>query len=200
VIKDYVRTIMLPGTTGIETLDELISPLMEMGTSDLISEGIGSEKIEIQPSIDARYVGQSYELNIPYNRDFLAQFHSAHQTAYGYAYPDKHIEIVNLRVRAIGKVTEISLPQFSQEFSPDIKTLLGHHQICLSEAASSLPVYDYDALTPGMHLAGPALIVSSDTTILINSFDEVNVDNYLNLLIDVCRTTTSHQNNFDLNG
>jgi N-methylhydantoinase A len=200
VIKDYVRTVMLPGTTGIETLDELISPLMEMGTSDLISEGIGSEKIEIQPSIDARYVGQSYELNIPYNRDFLAQFHSAHQTAYGYAYPDKHIEIVNLRVRAIGKVTEISLPQFSQEFSPDIKTLLGHHQICLSEAASSLPVYDYNALTPGMHLAGPALIVSSDTTILINSFDEVNVDNYLNLLIDVCRTTTSHQNNFDLNG
>jgi N-methylhydantoinase A len=200
VIKDYVKTVMLTGKTGKETLDDLFSPLIQMGISDLISEGTISENIEIQPSLDARYMGQSYELNIPYCEDYLTQFRSAHQTAYGYSYPDKSVEIVNLRVRAIGKVSEIRLPRFSQEILRNTPALIGHQQIYLSEFASLLPVYDYDAVTPGMHLVGPALIVASDTTILINTFDEVNVDNYLNLLIDVYRKTTPPQNISNLYG
>ncbi len=199
IIRDYVKTIMLPGTTEKELFNDLFSPMVKMSLSDLISEGISSDRIEIHPSLDLRYAGQSYELNIPYSDNFITEFHSAHHTAYGYSYADRSIEIVNLRVRAIGKVTPIRLPQFSKDSIKDTPALIGRRQVYLSDTASSLPVYDYDALLPGMNLTGPALIVSSDTTIIINARDALNVDNYLNLLIDVSPKTTLSQNVSGLN-
>jgi N-methylhydantoinase A len=156
-----------------------------MGLLDLEAEGIIPQNIEIHPSIDLRYTGQSYELNIPYTDNFIADFHSAHSVAYGYSYPERSVEIVNLRVRSIGKIIPIKLPQVNTNSLHDKPALLGLRQVYLRETASSLPVYDYDALVPGMRLTGPAIIVSSDTTIFINTNDVVNVDIYQNLLIDV---------------
>jgi N-methylhydantoinase A len=190
VIKDYVKTVMLPGTSENELFDELFSTLAQKGTTDLMSEGIPSDRIEIQLSLDLRYTGQSYELNIPYSHHFVADFQTAHDLAYGYYYTDRSVEIVNLRVKAAGKVAPIRLPQVISDKYSDKPALIGYRHVYLSETSSSVPVYDYDALTPGMQLPGPALIVSSDTTILINSGDAVNVDSYLNLLIDVSMITT----------
>ncbi len=64
-------------------------------------------------ALDVRYVGQAYELNIPYTINFLTDFQKSHAMTYGYSYTDKPVEIVNLRVRAIGKVTPIRLPQIT---------------------------------------------------------------------------------------
>jgi N-methylhydantoinase A len=200
VIKDYVKTVMLPGITVKELIDNLFTPLADTGRSDLLSEGIASEKIELLPSVDLRYTGQSYELNIPYQDSFIADFHSAHHSAYGYSYPDRSIEIVNLRVRAIGKVVPIRLPRVSMNYPVNKPVLLAHRQVHLAEIASLLPVYDYDALLPGTQLPGPALIISSDTTILIGQNDILNVDSYLNLLIDVSPDVVTSRNNADIQG
>lgn len=198
VIKDYVKTVMLPGTAAKGLIDNTFSPLTDLGVTDLLSEGISSDRIVIQPSLDLRYTGQSYELNIPYSENFIADFHTAHEFAYGYSYLEKSIEIVNLRVRATGKVTPIRLPQISKKSIGDKPALIEQHMVHLSESASSLPVYNYDDLVPGMQLTGPALIISSDTTILINMNDTVSVDNFINLLIDVCPKTTNSINISDL--
>jgi N-methylhydantoinase A len=198
VIKDYVKTVMLPGITVKELIDNLFTPLTDTAISDLLSEGISVEKIELRPSMDLRYTGQSYELNIPYQESFIADFHSAHHLTYGYSYPDRSIEIVNLRVRAIGKVVPIRLPQVSINYSINKPALLAHRQVFLSEIASLLPVYDYDALRPGTQLTGPALIISSDTTILIDQYDALNVDSYLNLLIDISLDVVTSRNNADI--
>ncbi len=185
IIKDYVKTIMLPGTSTLEAIGDLFSPMVRMGISDLRAEGISLSDIEIQPSVDLRYTGQSYELNIPYTDSFIPNFHSAHHLAYGYSYQDKSVEIVNLRVRAIGKVPKIKIPHVNSPLSTDKPTPIGRRQVFLFRTATSLPIYDYDSLIPGMILNGPVLIVSPDTTILISGNDVVNVDHYLNLLIDV---------------
>lgn len=185
VIKDYVKTVMLPGTVTKRSLDEIFSPLAGLGVTDLLAEGISSDEMEIQLSLDLRYTGQSYELNIPFSEHFVTDFHSAHDFAYGYSYLEKSIEIVNLRVRAIGKVIPIRLPHADTSSSPNMPAQIGRREVYLSEVASDVPIYNYDALIPNMKLTGPALIVSSDTTILINKNDVVHVDAYLNLIIDV---------------
>ncbi len=185
VIKDYVKTIMLPGTAAYEAIGELLSSLISMGVSDLIAEGISISNIEIQPSLDIRYSGQSYELNVPFTDNFISNFHSAHNLAYGYSYLDKSIDIVNLRVRAVGKVPKLKLPRINTPRSTDNPAPIGSRKVYLSETATSLSIYNYDSLVPDMELTGPILIVSPDTTILIGKKDTVNVDNYLNLLIDV---------------
>jgi N-methylhydantoinase A len=185
VIKDYVKTIMLPGTVPQEMIRSLFSPIVTQGITEIQNEGIQKDQIEILCSLDIRYVGQSYELNVLYTEDFISDFYKAHNINYGYSYMDKAIEIVNLRVRAIGKVTPISLSPICPGQKSNDPAPMEYRQVEMSEGSSILAVFDYDQLAPGTKFVGPALIVSSDTTILINRNDVVNVDNYQNLLIDV---------------
>jgi len=185
VIKDYVKTIMLPGIIHQETIQNLFSPMVAQGNIEIQNEGIQKDQIEILCSLDVRYTGQSYELNVPYSEDFISDFYKAHSFMYGYAYMDKAIEIVNLRVRAIGKVIPISLPPISTNQIYNDPAPIEYRQVEMSEGSSFLAVFAFERLAPGIKFVGPALIVSSDTTILINKNDVVNVDNYQNLLIDV---------------
>jgi len=185
VIKDYVKTIMLPGIIPQETIQNLFSPMVAQGNIEIQNEGIQKDQIEILCSLDVRYTGQSYELNVPYSEDFISDFYKAHSFIYGYAYMDKAIEIVNLRVRAIGKVIPISLPPISTNQIYNDPAPIEYRQVEMSEGSSFLAIFAFERLAPGTKFVGPALIVSSDTTILINKNDVVNVDNYQNLLIDV---------------
>lgn len=185
VIKDYVKTIMLPGIIPQETIQNLFSPMVAQGNIEIQNEGIQKDQIEILCSLDVRYTGQSYELNVLYSEDFISDFYKAHSFMYGYAYMDKAIEIVNLRVRAIGKVIPICLPPISTNQIYNDPAPIDYRQVEMSEGSSFLAVFAFERLAPGTKFVGPALIVSSDTTILINKNDVVNVDNYQNLLIDV---------------
>lgn len=185
VVKDYVKTVMLSGNVSYKLLDEAITPLIEQGKREVMKEGIEPEHIEVICSLDARYTGQSYELNVLFSDNFKKDFHDIHNFTYGYAYTDKAIEIVNLRVRAIGKVAPINLPQIRVSQKPHKPAPIEHKLVELSEGATTLPVYAYENLSPGARLVGPLLIVSADTTILISKDDVINVDKYQNLLIDV---------------
>jgi N-methylhydantoinase A/oxoprolinase/acetone carboxylase beta subunit len=55
----------------------------------------------------------------------------------------------------------------------------------MKAGTESIPMYNYEELLPGMRFMGPALIVSADTTILLNNMDCISVDNYQNILIDI---------------
>ncbi len=185
VVKDYVKTVMLPGSVERAILDRTFEPLILQGKNELKREGIYPAEIKIQASLDLRYRGQSYELSVPYSSSYLSAFHDIHQFTYGYAYIDKEVEIVNLRIRAIGKTTPISLPKVEPGNLSGPSTPLSYRDISLPQGRTPVPVYEYSALLPGTIMPGPALIVSSDTTILIGDKDVVNVDGYQNLLIDI---------------
>jgi N-methylhydantoinase A len=185
IIKDYVHTVMLPGNTSVEKLQASFAQMSQKGIFDIRNEGIAEDAIKIHCSLDARYIGQSYELNIPYTTSFHHDFQTAHLRLYGYSYPDKAIEIVNLRLKAVGAIPQIRLPEIptgNQNFS---LAPIKYQQVELNGSTSSIPLYDFEHLLPGMQLTGPALVVSPDTTILIDQGDKVNIDKYQNLLIDI---------------
>ena len=89
VIKDYSQTVMLPGDIRRSKIDKLFSPLVEQGLHDITTQGILANEIELQLNLDVRYVGQSYELIIPYTGEYINLFHEAHKTSYGYADPGR---------------------------------------------------------------------------------------------------------------
>ena len=184
VMKDYVQTVMLSGTAKYKTIENLYIPLINRGMVDVKKEGFIDGQIEIQRSLDIRYAGQSYELNIPLSQDFIADFYKAHQQTYGYHYTDKVIEIVNLRLRAIGNITPVNLPIFNHAGNK-IPSPIYQKQVEFTEGSIVLPIYLYDNLSPGAKLVGPAIIVSPDTTVLINMDDHVIVDQYQNLVIEI---------------
>ncbi len=187
VIKDYVRTVMLPGSIDEDTINGLFSPLIAKGEKEIMDEGIPGDKVEVQTSLDVRFSGQSYELNVPFSERFLQDFHASHQSMHGYTYEDKAVEIVNLRVRVIGKIEPIRLPLAAPSHRESLVLPTSLSTFEHSDGATDRPILDYDQLTPGTRFTGPALIVSPDTTILIDGGDRVFVDAYQNLLIDIAR-------------
>src|SRR5262249_3559284 len=56
---------------------------------------------KLERSADLRYLGQSYELNVPWQpKDFASPFHKQHEKVYGYSDPGRQVEIVTVRVKA----------------------------------------------------------------------------------------------------
>jgi N-methylhydantoinase A len=132
-----------------------------------------------------RYKGQSYELNIPFTTTFLDTFHQQHQSTYGYSKPNAQIEIVNLRVRAIGKSTPPPIITQPLGDSNPEKAYLETRQVFYNEETIPTPYYRAESLRPGNRLLGPAVVVRDDTTILLSPTDQAWVDGQENITIEV---------------
>jgi N-methylhydantoinase A len=136
-----------------------------------------------------RYQGQSYELMIPLTANFIDDFHAAHVYAYGYNESSVRLEIVNVRVRAVGRLPRPALTPTALGPASPTAVLLDHRPIVLAGDVVEVPFYDGQALQPGHNLPGPAVIIHPDTTIFIGPRDEMAMDEYKNLIIEVKRDT-----------
>ena len=184
VIKDYVQTIMRPGNTPFSELERLIAPLVEQGRDDVVAEGVPVDNITIEPLLDMRYRGQSYELTIPFSPDFGEAFHAVHAQTYGHSEPGVPVEIVNVRLRAIGTLAQPVLPKV--ELSPSESPVpFEKRPVVLAAGVSDVPFYLGKDLQPGQQLNGPAVITQPDTTVFIGPDEGLNVDTYRNLIIEV---------------
>ncbi len=107
-----IRTVIVPEYAGaLSALGMLMADAVRdyaagvLGRRDVEKVFAGLEKQarggEIERTADLRYRGQSYELNVPWNNgDPTTLFHREHEKIYGYANPDRDVEIVTIRVRA----------------------------------------------------------------------------------------------------
>jgi N-methylhydantoinase A len=183
--KDYSRTVMLPGETNLANLTELLDALVTEGKRDLQAEGFEAESIAIQTTADLRYVGQSFELNVLFSDNLLADFHRIHHAAYGYSNLDSPVQIVNLRVKAISLIARPDFPTYPTAANPISEALLGHFNVLFESGNRSTPFYDADKLGSGHSIAGPAIVVRPDTTILIGETDLAQIDKHHNLVIEI---------------
>lgn len=150
------------------------------GAALLSSEGIAPEQQKISLSLDIRYVGQEFYLNVPVTMDELARedrqgirrhFDALHERHYGQHAEQRPVEIVNVRASAIGERARL-------DFRPPAgsATSAGARQrdVYLSDARTPTrcAIYDRAALEPGRRIAGPAIIEESASTVLLQEGDE----------------------------
>ena len=185
VVKDYVRTVMLIGEHTYEALSQAMAPLVDQGIREVRSEGVSAENIFIEEMLDMRYKGQSFELMVPFCEDFVESFHKLHQRTYGYARPEIPIEIVNIRVRAVGKVKPPPLTSFPRTDSCSEHALVGRNKVIFDQESIETPFFQGEKLQPGNQITGPAVILRSDTTILLGKSDLATCDPYLNIQIEI---------------
>src|SRR6202166_2901900 len=111
VAKELSQTVLLPADElrkKSQQLPTLVKRLEQHAQRVLVAEGFARDKMRFQHSLDMRYLGQAYELNIPVcslisiGRDVILAFHRAHEMRYGYHHENKKVEIVNVRCRATG--------------------------------------------------------------------------------------------------
>ena len=187
VIKDYTRTVMFPGSTPIADLSAQLEALAVRGRREILVEGVPAGCIRIERFLDMRYQGQSYELIVPFSETVYADFHRLHKRQYGYASNNTPVEVVNLRVRAVGQRSPPPLSQRPVQGSNPIEAYLESRRVVFAEKSMETPLYRAEALEPGNRIQGPAVVVRSDTTILIGPVDRAEVDEFDNLRIEVGR-------------
>jgi len=163
-----------------EQLTTLLKAMSEGAEADLEHEGIDEAQRVFTPSLDLRYQGQAYELNMPYDTelDIADFFHATHKSKYGHALYGRSIEVVNLRLRAMGIV---SRPEIVPEALQDTPALpIGQKTTVTGEVLS---LYNREALLPGMQFDGGVLVFQLDSTIYIPAGWRAAVDAYRNLIL-----------------
>jgi N-methylhydantoinase A len=185
VVKDYVQTVMMPGDTVYDELDRRLRPMAERARRQVAAEGVPTERITLHQELDMRYQGQSYELTVPLTPHFAHAFHRAHHQAYGHSEPSAPVEVVNLRLRAVGAVTPPPLPQAELAPSDPSGAIEGHRPVVTGSGRTEAPFYLGEQLHPGNVVTGPATIAQPDTTVFLGPCDEATVDGGYNLVIVV---------------
>lgn len=180
-VRDYSRTVMLPASDA-ETLAAQLQELETRATEELQRQGLFGEA---EHSIDLRYVGQGYELNVPYGTSHLEEFHSLHRKRYGYASAETPVEVVNVRVRVTVRTTPVDLPKSELIAGDGSQAVLRTRPIYFDGAWRESKVYQREQLRSGDRFAGPALIAEYSSTTVVPPGCIAEVDAFGNLVIEV---------------
>ena len=144
-----------------EKIEHRLSLLYQQGVDALKEEGVLEKDIVAEYSLDCRYLGQSYFLNIKWQDINLVanEFQKLHEKRYGHRL-DLDVELVNLRLSLKRKPEGIKLPHVGKN-----KTSKGEVQeIKLYGIDKAIKVFNRDDLFCGEELTGPALITETVST------------------------------------
>ncbi len=185
VVKDYSKSILFKVEQECyRKISGFFKPLNSLGMKEVISEGIRKNSVKIENSLDVRYVGQSHELIIPFRKTFIEDFHKLHSRAYGYSNPDYEIEIVNIRVRVIGKTRKPPLCN-GKVVAYDNKQVIAKRAKCFYGGEwLNIDIIDRDTMRPGYQIERPVLIVEDTSTTFLPPGYICNVDDRENLIIE----------------
>lgn len=184
VTKDYSLTILK--RTDAISLDEIVScfgPLVEQAARDLENEGFTGERAVIERSVDVRYVGQSYEITLPFVAGYRAEFDRLHARTYGYSNPKRATEIVNVRVRATGVTSKPVLPRVTVSGETDA-TPRRTRDAWFGGRMVKTGVYQWEDLDPGCVGQGPAVIGGAEATVVIPTGFQFRVDGFGNVIAE----------------
>lgn len=185
IVKDYSKTVMLPGDTPLLTISGALDDLIERGMLEVCEEGVPREDIFAERFVDMRYRGQSYELTVPFDLSVAERFRELHETMYGYTQPGAQLEIVNVRVRITGLISPpIFTPKPHASDDPS-QALIGFRPVIIGPVDEfvSVPFYRGELLECGNRIQGPAIVLHTDTTIYLSPSDRAKMDSYDNLII-----------------
>ena len=187
IIKDYSLTVMKKQShIQDDDLTVLFRDLETRGVRDLALEGIQEKHLFFDRYLDMRYEGQSYEILVPFQGDYVEGFHALHEKTYGYRNTGKRVEIVTIRLRVRGAPEK---PRFHKEETmveriPD-EALLGERAVIFDQRAVTTRVFLREKLLSGNRIEGPAILCEYSSTIVIPPFAEGRVDGYGNVILEV---------------
>jgi N-methylhydantoinase A len=134
--------------------------------------------MKLQRSVDMRYGEQIFEINVPLDDmdwtvanplpEIVERFHRRHEELYTYAMRDQEAVLVNARVVAIGVLPD--LPQEPRLPAAEPAPPRGERRIYLGDW-KTVEVYDLERLAPEQAIAGPAIVESAMTTVLLRPGD-----------------------------
>jgi N-methylhydantoinase A len=180
IVRDHSKTVMLPFHEAL--LEEHFLDLEAQGRAAMAREGLEGR---ITRSLDMRYVGQGYEVNVPMSASAVTHFHELHRQRYGYSDETRTVEVVNLRVRLTVDAEPCELPMQSVQAGDGSQALLKTTTAWFGTEPVKTQVYARHLLQSGDRFTGPAIITEYSATTVVPPNDTVFVDRLGNLIIEV---------------
>jgi N-methylhydantoinase A len=184
---DDVRTRVGPLRERLPALRQAFTEMEATARQQLEREGFAPERQKLLRSLDLRYRGQAFELNLAVSDPDLpvdrieADFHRAHRDTYGHANPEAAIELVNARLTAYGLVPK---PTAARHVAPgaDLQSALDERRpVWFEGRAHDCPVWDRDRLPEGAVLSGPAIVEEFGATTVVPPGWRGTMDSHGNL-------------------
>jgi len=188
---DYTASLIQPAD-GVSRgqLESCLAGLIEQATRDLNMEGVPPESRVMLPSLDLRYMGQSTEINVQLSDGaasqldlaaYVAEFHRRHEALYTYSVPGEPVEVVNVRLRAIGRVPKPPRPSAAKGATGEPS---GSRPAWFpNNGVVATPVWQRADLAIGTRLAGPAIIQELSSSTIVPPEASIEVDGFGNLVV-----------------
>ena len=183
IVKDSSRTVLWRAQKKLPAheLEIEFRKLERAAAAEFAQEGWRA-KVTHTRSVDVRYRGQGYELNIPCTGQLLAAFHGEHQRRYGYSHAEREVELVTLRLR-----TQLA-SQLSGKTATEgaaAKTPAESAGMWFGGRKMRAQVWDRAALRAGRKYRGPGVITEYSATTMVPPGKIFLVDGAGNLVIRV---------------
>ena len=189
VVRDYSRTLLcrFDDRVAKPKLESEFRKLETAARKEFRGEGWAGVA-HFERSLDLRYRGQGYELNVPVTKNVVDQFHEEHQRRYGYHHPEREIELVTVRLRARLRTPPL-LTRPKSKVARTARTAaaepapLEFAQVVFNNRLVRTPVFQRADFVPDLILRGPAIVTEYSATTVIPRAKQFWMDAAENLVI-----------------
>ena len=162
-----------------EKVQKAYEALEARAVAQLDAEEVPQERRRIDWKADARYTGQGYEIRFdvpegPVDEAWLEAaeeaFHEAHFAEYGHRFAEGEVELITIRVEAIGVMDDLPAPQPPQGGDLEsalIETRDVTYSVDGKPEIISTGFYDRAKLASGTEFEGPVIIEQYDSTVVV---------------------------------
>lgn len=195
VVHEHAVSSVRPSDCGPEAVNAVFAPMVEAARAQLRAEGFAEDAISLQWSIGMRYALQVHEVVTPVNAPtplteqglagVIAEFEALYERRYGKgsAYRDAGMEMTQFRVTARGRLPRPRIAPAGLGGAGAGAAQIGRREIYVDARQGLAPaaIYDFERLAPGNRVAGPAVIHTPVTTVVVQADQHARMDAYRNL-------------------
>lgn len=177
ITVDISRSFIMP--VFDKNPDDVFSTLKEKAFRSLKEENFSN--ITMENFVDVRYIGQSFEITLPYHEKMNVkdEFDREHEKLYGFATEDP-VEIVNAKIVASAQIPKLEMIE-KEKFAGKIKK--SSRDVYLNGDFTTTEIFYWDTLFPGYTGKGPAIIEGYDSTVVVNKNWFWELDDYMNIIL-----------------
>jgi N-methylhydantoinase A len=199
--RDYFVTRLIEtggggGAAVAAALSALIEEAATRARAQFLAEAIAEDRIKLTPFLKCRYQNQehSVEVGLAYGpiaaqtvADVISRFHAIYEREYTYRL-DAPVEVVGLHLVASAEVGKLRLAPLPKSGTPLEAARKGRRLVdYATEGVHQADIYDAEKLEPGMTFPGPAVVEDPATTVVVHPGQNVAIDAYGNIHIEMAR-------------
>ena len=188
-VRSFITSLTHVDETAVERLNTLVEELVGHCRRDLENDSVPPERQFYQRVAECRYHGQGFELRaeIPEGRlgigdigRILESFNAQHRLDYGYAFDDTEVELITVRVIGTDKIEPLRLRPLERANGASYESaLLYSRQTTFDDGTTAdTPRYDRGQLKAGHRVAGPAVLIQHNSTVLVPPAYAAEVSEY----------------------